>query len=71
MGVVEELALIFSLKFMGDLHQIEDVSYVSECPLYCSLILYRGEVQVYEVSCCVLRFYLGSLSFDYINHTQK
>ena len=47
MGVAEELALIFSLKFMGDLRQIEDVSHVSECPLYCS--------------CCVLRFYLGKV----------
>ena len=36
MEVADELSLIFSLKFMGDLHQIEDVSYVSEYPLYCS-----------------------------------
>ena len=28
LGVAEELALIFSLKFMLDLRQVEDVSYV-------------------------------------------
>ena len=28
LGVAEELALIFFLKFMGDLRQVEDVSYV-------------------------------------------
>ena len=36
MGVAEELAFIFSLKLMGNLCKIEDVSYVRECPLHCS-----------------------------------